>query len=397
MGKVYEIQTHLSPVKVYEDIVIVPYKRLFPKPKGGPIYHDWDDKPFTRYYQNKSVPLDEKPEFKEPRIVIDQANFGGVLHPNWGHFVADIVVPRLIPVLQSEFSQNKYLFGAEPWLKGMLPWMKEVLFDYFKIKESNVIILKEPVLVKKLFVDPQIEVVNGGIWDEKYVEPLMNFLLEKEKENELDGIEPQNGCLYVSRAKLSTKATFLGESYLCKILEDAGIKVVYPEELSVKEQLRIYKSYRTLIFAEGSAVHTLQLLSKMLHTKVIVINRRAGYTVAKWQLSYRVREIKYINKVITDFQEIAQFEGMRLLPLFPSLLSFRDLFEELEEATGIKLGCFLNKDKIIASIKDDFNNYKIYWVNRFKNNRSDKAAYYIVNIIPKMQEIIEELLMETIK
>ncbi len=67
---------------------------------------------------------------------------------------------------------------------------------------------------------------------------------------------------------------------MCSLFEKNGFKVIYPEKISIKEQLKIYSDAEIIVFTEGSAIHTLQLLGN-INAKVIIINRRKGVLYSK--------------------------------------------------------------------------------------------------------------------
>lgn len=66
--------------------------------------------------------------------------------------------------------------------------------------------------------------------------------------------------IYVSRSRLADKHSFLMEELIEKNLEENGYDIIYPELLTVEEQLSLYASSSHLIFAEGSALHAYALV-----------------------------------------------------------------------------------------------------------------------------------------
>ena len=96
--------------------------------------------------------------------------------------------------------------------------------------------------------------------------------------------------LYVSRAGM--EARFAGESYLEEVLRAAGVRVLRPERLSLPEQLRSYRDAAQLVYAEGSALHALQLLGRV-DADVAVLERRPGTRLAQDNLRPRVRTLHY--------------------------------------------------------------------------------------------------------
>ncbi len=193
----------LGPIFIYENIPVMPTQGLLDpvnkvRFKGGPIWPDWEDKPLVRHYFKNEPPVDSKPDYIEPEEVIEElVAWGGAIHNHYGHFIADVCIPRVIPIL-AEFPDIKFIFIKQKQLPKLRPWMEE-LFDYFNIKFS---IIEKPTLVKKLIAAPQIERLNTGIFDSKYTEPLLNFLnsFVETKIKPLEGETYKK--IFVSRAEL---------------------------------------------------------------------------------------------------------------------------------------------------------------------------------------------------
>lgn len=153
------IDGRLGKIVVYKDIPVMPAQGLLsPKDgvmfKGGPILTDWENEPFVRHFTNFTKPIDTKPDYVLPEEVIEGSlAWGGAIHQNYGHFIADVCIPRLPPIL-SEFPDITFCFIIQSNLKELKPWMKEI-FDYFEVK--SFIIIRKPVIITKLYAGPQIE------------------------------------------------------------------------------------------------------------------------------------------------------------------------------------------------------------------------------------------------
>ena len=70
------------------------------------------------------------------------------------------------------------------------------------------------------------------------------------------------------------KGAFAAEIKFESLLKERGVSVVYPEEISLRDQLEIYVGAETLIFAEGSSQHALELLGFNPQITVIILCRR---------------------------------------------------------------------------------------------------------------------------
>jgi hypothetical protein len=82
-------------------------------------------------------------------------------------------------------------------------------------------------------------------------------------------IQPQTGGkIFISRSNLSRNDDLL-ENEILKILEPEGFKVVVPEELSINEQIRVFRSASEIISFHGGALSHLIWCSK--GTKILEI------------------------------------------------------------------------------------------------------------------------------
>ena len=75
-----------------------------------------------------------------------------------------------------------------------------------------------------------------------------------------------------------------------------GVRIFYPEEHAVQEQIAFYSRVRHLIFSEGSAVHTLQLMGR-LGADISILVRRPWRWHAFASLWPRVRSLRYLRAV----------------------------------------------------------------------------------------------------
>ncbi len=163
--------------------------------------------------------------------------------------------------------------------------MRSIL-EWFGIDIARCRIVHEPVRVGKLVVAPQAEQVGGPGPDVGYLDALL-----ENAERHLDGLpEATDGVVYVSRAGMSSR--FAGEGYLEEVLAQAGLHVLRPETVPLHDQLRTYHAASRLIFAEGSALHTLQL-SGRLGADVTVLERRVDRRLAQDNLEPRVASLTY--------------------------------------------------------------------------------------------------------
>lgn len=161
-------------------------------------------------------------------------------------------------------------------------------------------------------------------------------------------------AIYVSRAGMRF-GKIAGEAYIEQLVASSGIRVVRPETLTLEDQLCAYRSADLLIFAEGSALHSLGLLGRGL-AKVAVVKRRNSFQdVWRSQAAGRVDEFTEINAVDTCFPSEDSWTGLTCVDPERVIEGFARL--------GIELGAHFNAEawaesviRDLATFRDDLAN-----------------------------------------
>lgn len=90
--------------------------------------------------------------------------------------------------------------------------------------------------------------------------------------------------VYVSRSKLGLGVGgVILESAIERSLEAEGYSVMHPQELSIQDQIDIYRSAKRLIFADGSSFHLYAPFSRREQMVAVVWRRKVNHLFA-WQL-----------------------------------------------------------------------------------------------------------------
>jgi hypothetical protein len=280
--------------QTFHDVVVVPYAQLLDKwqdgefHQGGPIWPDWERQVAARHCR-EGRPFDMLPDAPATTArYVEALAWGGGIDPQFGHQVADfssrllgttLVRPELPIAFSSKPERGWRTVADTPAFFG-------AILEWFGIDPQRIHLVNEPTLVGELFVAPQAEQLDGPGPSEVYLDALDELAAARLFELPVERVP----ALYVSRAGMP--ARFAGETYLERILEAAGVHVMRPETLPLLEQIRAYRAAERIIFAEGSAVHVLQLLGHV-DADVGVIVRRGGTHIAEANLVPRVRSLEY--------------------------------------------------------------------------------------------------------
>ena len=271
-----------SPLHL-RDAPVQPFVDLLNRPAGGdaycggPIFTDINrDWPLRHYRGNEAIdrPLFDMAESDHTQSYIDSRLFWcGPLAFHFGHQIADFGSRVLISSLDPREGELLWI----PWktslkLHELQLWQQQLLL-YLNPGKKPLRLVDEPLIVRELVVWPQQARMRSA-----------PSLMHLEALSWCERILPtgsSKGTIYVARSRFapcvsseSLRGAFAGEKCLVEILEDRGVKVIYPEELSLFQQLQHYRDSDNLIFAEGSAQHCLELLGPNHKKNVVIICRR---------------------------------------------------------------------------------------------------------------------------
>lgn len=234
--------------------------------------------------------MDDKPTFSpDGKLEYDEGLWCGAVVHHYGHMIADFGM-RLVRSAWLH-PEVPLVFSATVNKKGVLqeppPFFWEMV-EYFSIDRQRILLVGQPVLFQTLHVYPQAERIDGPPPDVNYLK-LLNRLNPVHKAWKDKPIK----FLYVSRSRY-LPGGLAGESYLDQVLESCGVHVIHPETLSLKRQISLYGSSQQLLFSEGSALHTLQLMGR-LHARIGVLVRRPGTRLAESALVPRAKSVDYLE------------------------------------------------------------------------------------------------------
>lgn len=163
------------------------------------------------------------------------------------------------------------------------------------IDEKRIFITKNAIYAESILV-PDLSYIPGV---NLYPEYSMTFqqIVKTLYPDPIEGY-PEN--IYLSRKHLARKQhnIEIGEYLIEKIFEKNGFYIMYPEEISLSEQLAYYRSCKCLASSNGTIAHN--ILWCAYGTKQIIINRFEGYNSHQLMINERLHtEIKNIDCYIS--------------------------------------------------------------------------------------------------
>lgn len=302
---------------------LIPWRDLLNRPAGGEAYcggvlfKDPARQPTLHHFRGQrdiDTPLlAEQAAAVNPVVVPGRFFWCGPLAFHFGHQIADFGSRVLVASLDPREGELLwYPWRVSEQFDDLLPW-QHFLLSYLNPGRKRHLIATNAMRVRELVVVPQqarmhaaptlahLEAMN---WCEKALTP------------------QRGGLVYVSRAKFAPcrsaetlLGAYAGEVLLEQFLHERGITVIHPEMLSLKEQLEIYLGAESLIIAEGSAQHGLELLGFHRSKPLVVICRRPQGDGMDLPLRSRFPSVRFIDALQEQWKAVdgVAWNGLSLL------------------------------------------------------------------------------------
>ncbi|RMB12442.1 glycosyltransferase family 61 protein [Eilatimonas milleporae] len=250
------------------DALLHPYTDLQPPFPGGLSgVHDGDIGRHKRHGKPADCP---PPQVDGPVATLPgRYMYGGPLFIHYGHFITESLgrLWGLSPADETYGPVDGVVFlpltkleiaGAD----DLRAYMTRT-FEYLGLAPDRLVFPSAPVRVESLIVPEQ-----GCGLGMPSLPAFRRFVAARRREK-----HSPHKYVYVSRENYLHKASLLGESLLAARLAAAGFFILRPEEYPIAEQVDILASADVLVFAEGSALHTM-LLVPDYRGRVYIVRRR---------------------------------------------------------------------------------------------------------------------------
>jgi hypothetical protein len=233
---------------------------------------------------------------QKPQRVKERLFWCGPLTNHFGHQIADFGSR----VLRSSIDPRDGELLWMPWLsscqwQNLEPWQRSLIW-YLNPGHKPVLITNDPIIANELIIWPQ-QARMRALPTASHLEALSWC------EQRLPPISGKD-IIYVSRVNFAPcnshetlKGAFAAESLFEAILRERGVAVVYPETISLEEQIQTYRQAKSIIIAEGSAQHGLELLGYHPRKKIVLICRRPQQRGMELPLLARFPQLEVVQAV----------------------------------------------------------------------------------------------------
>lgn len=198
--------------------------------------------------------------YKASNIKVDERKviYLGLAHQHWGHFLID-VVQRLWFINENEADVRTgkfkdYWFAFAGFGNG-IPEFKGNYTEFFRLfglDTGRIIIVEEPTNFSEIIV-PDIAIYPGQ-YIHAVFKDIFKCVIESAMKEANGKSLPTYKKIYFSRTHLKDNKE-MGEENIQKALEQCGYKILYPEELSLVEQIWFWRTADEIACVNGSITH----------------------------------------------------------------------------------------------------------------------------------------------
>lgn len=274
-----EIRDIPLEVKCYENAYVVPTKILCVFDAEGHFV------PYTskRMYSKSEykIPKDAYVSNGQEEYYDEEVVYIGFLRGHWGHFIVDSSI-RLWALGTQECQNKRILIKIE----GMESFYYK-LFEQLGVEKERLLQIDKPARFKKILV-PELAYLPERYISKEFLMPFdrvaANINLDKEAYKKI----------YLSRVHFARGKKELGEKEIQDIFEANGFKILYPEELSMEEQIWYYKNCEVLVTTNGTVAHNIVFANKC--KELVILRRFADNNVHQKIINHlKGIELVYIN------------------------------------------------------------------------------------------------------
>ena len=221
-------------------------------------------------WHSEGQPATVEAGFPRPNRITHLAGtwlFGGVYNPQFGHFFSETMARVWALDHIDEKIEGVLFFPAYTTYQDMVESSFDDLFSIFDTR-FNWKIVDQFYQVDKLIIPPQ----GSGIKTDMMSSPEYRAYL---RGHVRDNLAPTgHDKIYISRSKfIEKRRSILGETALEGLLEAEGYLVFHPQNYSLADQVRHYRSARHIIGPDGSPFHLVNYVCGA-DTNVAIIKRR---------------------------------------------------------------------------------------------------------------------------
>lgn len=195
--------------------------------------------------------IKEKATYVDKRLLF----MGRFMHRHYGHFLTE-GISRYWYIMQATERRWKIPAPINPsdlhLNASEAQW--RIVMTAFGLSAEDILYVSSPVQAREIIV-PQCSMYNRHRVYMQHLNVTRKVAKDILGSSHLGGVSTP---IYLSRTKLNKRIkTYFGEETVESHCREVGCKIVYPECLSLKEQIALFNTHDIFIGCVGSAFHTL--------------------------------------------------------------------------------------------------------------------------------------------
>ncbi|TNE66108.1 MAG: glycosyltransferase family 61 protein [Alphaproteobacteria bacterium] len=229
--------------------------------------------------------------------------YGGLYLRHYGHFLQESI-HRLWAWHEAPDRYDYLAVVPEPkgrmappaTVDALAPFQRDVL-TYLGIPTDRLRLVDRPLLADRITVPTQGRLIGDK---DRMARDYAAFWAEREAaffDRHAGDLPPTHDRIYVSRAAYLGSGGIAGERYIEKLLADEGFHIMRPEALPLIDQLHLYRNAGLILFPEGSALHTTELLGPM-KADILCLMRRP-HARRDWSNRISARKLEFFDSLST--------------------------------------------------------------------------------------------------
>lgn len=189
----------------------------------------------------------------------EKAIYLGCFLNQFGHFMLESLSKVWFVLEHPELIKQGYevVFSVSEW--GYSPWMNEFL-ELCGIKNARLI--SEPTVFKEIIIPESCSGISPDFFTNKFISTINRII------DSVDG-SGEEEKIYFSRMRL--RDNLIGEMEVQDVFEQNGFKVYFPEELTIREKIKLMKGCKE--FAAVSGTTPLWLLFSVHAERAHILER----------------------------------------------------------------------------------------------------------------------------
>ncbi|MGP9547034.1 glycosyltransferase family 61 protein [Psychrobacter sp. AOP7-D1-21] len=284
----------------------------------------------------------------EVNFIDEDIVFAGIAFAQFGHFLLESI-SRLWWIVKNKEFNKKVVFLKNKEFNA--PFLE--LLELIGLTKDNIVFLDKPTKFRNVIV-PDQSLCFFNYYHEDFLLPyneIMNKIVPYQQEK-----------IYLSRTQFSKKDV-INEEYFEDFYREMGYKIIYPEKLTIKEQISYISGASEIVSTVGSISH-LAIFAKPKAKIVSLFRARNFLSIAQVMIN-QAKELDY-TFVDPTCNFLPSRHSAACSYIGPNATWINFIKEEYGIDSNIDILTYLNSEKSYMGT------YFKQWINTFGNTKQIK-------------------------